>query len=205
MLIASVGPPWPPTVPGTLPPTTRPTASPSGKLDPLVRPHAGDRPRQTLPPGRTPAQRRRPTHSRAAALANGRASAGEDYTAFHTMMALAGLHMAQELARGTPAPAGLQSPRSQRGCLQGHAAQGGRHAPPVKPADLAADKSAADALARGRDRKDMARRPDLRRMAAGKPKTPSTNFSPPFKRNWRSTASCCRNRAAGPVRHQLAW
>ena len=61
-------------------------------------------------------------------------------------------------ARGTPTLAGLQSPLPQRRtCLQGHGgAKGADTLRPLKPADLPADKSGADALREAVERKDMA-------------------------------------------------
>ncbi len=94
----------------------------------------------------------------AAALANARAFGGEDYTAFHTMMALApAFHMAQELPEERrPLPIFKVLYRNAT-CLQGHGgANGADTLRPVKPADLPTDKSGADALRDAVDRKDMA-------------------------------------------------
>ena len=94
----------------------------------------------------------------AAALANARAFGGEDYTAFHTMMALApAFHMAQELSEERrPLPIFKVLYRNGT-CLQGHGgANGADTLRPVKPADLPADKSGADALRDAVDHKDIA-------------------------------------------------
>jgi hypothetical protein len=94
----------------------------------------------------------------AAALANARAFGGEDYTAFHTMMALApAYYMAQELPEERrPLPVFKVLVRNA-GCLQGH---GGAHGAdtlrPVKPADLPAAEHGADAIREAVEHKDMA-------------------------------------------------
>jgi hypothetical protein len=95
----------------------------------------------------------------AAALANARAFGGEDYTAFHTMMALApAYHMAQELPEERrPLPI-LKVLYRNATCCQGHGgATGADTLRPIKPADLPADKSGADALREAVEAKDIAR------------------------------------------------
>ena len=94
----------------------------------------------------------------AAALANARAFGGEDYTAFHTMMALApAFQMAQELPdERKPLPVFKVLYRNAT-CLQGHGgASGADTLRPIKPADLPADKAGADLLRDAVEHKDMA-------------------------------------------------
>ena len=161
MIIASVGPALAADLfPGKLRAEDAPDRLTFGKLDPLVALMQENGPDKLLP---LLVQRLRngadlTQLTAAAALANARAFGGEDYTAFHTMMALApAYHMAQELPEERrPLPVFKVLVRNA-GCLQGH---GGAHGAdtlrPVKPADLPADKSGADAVREAVERKDMA-------------------------------------------------
>ena len=93
----------------------------------------------------------------AAALTNARAFGGEDYTAFHTMMALAPAYqMAQELPEERRALPVFKVLVRNANCLQGRGgAKGADTLRPVKPADLPAGKNGADALRDAVDKKDM--------------------------------------------------
>ena len=161
MIIASVGPALAADLfPGALRADDAPDRLTFGKLDSLVALMQENGPDKLLP---LLVERLRngadlTQLTAAAALANARAFGGEDYTAFHTMMALApAYHMAQELPEERrPLPVFKVLVRNA-GCLQGH---GGAHGAdtlrPVKPADLAADKSGADAIREAVEHKDMA-------------------------------------------------
>ncbi len=160
MIIASVGPALAADLfPGKLRADDAPDRLTFGKLDSLVALMQETGPDKLLPllveRLRNGADLKQLTA--AAALANARAFGGEDYTAFHTMMALAPAYqMAQELPEERrPLPVFKVLVRNA-GCLQGH---GGAHGAdtlrPVKPADLPADKSGADALREAVDKKDM--------------------------------------------------
>ena len=161
MIVASVGPALAADLfPGTLRADDAPERLTFGKLDPLVALMQETGPDKLLP---LLVQRLRDGAdlkqlTAAAALTNARAFGGEDYTAFHTMMALApAYHMAQELSEERrPLPVFKVLVRNA-GCLQGH---GGAHGAdtlrPVKPADLPAAEHGADAIREAVEHKDMA-------------------------------------------------
>ncbi len=160
MIVASVGPALAADLfPGTLRADDAPDRLSFGKLDSLVA-LMQDTPPDKLQP--LLAERLRngddlKTLTAAAALTNARAFGGEDYTAFHTMMALAPAYqMAQELPEERrPLPIFKVLYRNGT-CLQGHGgAKGADTLRPLKPADLPADKSGADALSEAVERKDL--------------------------------------------------
>ncbi len=160
MLIASVGPALAADLfPGTLRADDAPDRLTFGKLDPLVALMQENGPDKLLPllVARLRDGADLTQLTAAAALANARAFGGEDYTAFHTMMALAPAYqMAKEMPEDRrPLPVFKVLVRNA-GCLQGH---GGAHGAdtlrPVKPADLAADKSGADVLREAVDHNDI--------------------------------------------------
>ena len=160
MIVASVGPALAADLfPGTLRADDAPDRLSFGKLDSLVA-LMQDTPPDKLQP--LLAERLRngddlKTLTAAAALTNARAFGGEDYTAFHTMMALAPAYqMAQELPEERrPLPVFKVLYRNGT-CLQGHGgAKGADTLRPLKPSDLAADKSGADALREAVERKDL--------------------------------------------------
>lgn len=160
MLIASVGPALAADLfPGRARADEAPASLSFGKLDSLVALMQETAPDKLLP---LLVERLRngadlTQLTAAAALANARAFGGEDYTAFHTMMAIApAYHMSKELPEERrPLPIFKVLYRNST-CLQGHGA-GHDHdvLRPIKPADLPADKSGADALREAVDRKDI--------------------------------------------------
>jgi hypothetical protein len=161
MLIASVGPALAADLfPGKARAEEAPERLTFGKLDPLVALMQENGPDKLLP---LLVERMRngadlTQLTAAAALANARAFGGEDYDAFHTMMALApAYHMAHELPEDRRALPVFKVLVRNAGCLHGH---GGAHGAdtlrPVKPADLPTDKSGADAVREAVEHKDMA-------------------------------------------------
>ena len=175
MIIASVGPALTADLfPGKLRADDAPDRLTFGKLDSLVALMQETGPDKLLP---LLVERLRngadlTQLTAAAALANARTFGGEDYTAFHTMMALApAFHMAQELPEERrPLPVFKVLVRNAS-CLQNH---GGAHGAdtlrPVQPADLPAGKSGADALREAMHRNDIAAADrTFAALAAGKP------------------------------------
>jgi hypothetical protein len=160
MIIASVGPALTADLfPGRLHADEAPERLSFGKLDSLVALM------QETPPDKLQpllAERLRngadlTQLTAAAALANARAFGGEDYTAFHTMMALApAFHMAQELPEERrPLPIFKVLYRNGT-CLQGHGgAQGADTLRPIKAAAPPADKDGVDALRAAVERNDI--------------------------------------------------
>jgi hypothetical protein len=161
MIIASVGPALAADLfPGKLRADEAPERLTFGKLDALVGLLQETGPDKLLP---LLVQRLNDgddlkTLVAAAALANARAFGGEDYTAFHTMMALApAYHMARELPAERRALPVFKVLVRNATCLQGHGgANGADTLRPIKPADLPADKNVADALREAVERKDIA-------------------------------------------------
>jgi hypothetical protein len=157
MLIASVGPALVADLfPGRLRADEAPDRLTFGKLEPLVS-LMQETPPEKLQPLLVERLRNGDdlkTLVAAAALANARAFGGEDYTAFHTMMALApAYYMSQELPTERQALPVFKVLYRNGTCLQGHGgAKGADALRPVK----GADKLGADALREAVERKDIA-------------------------------------------------